>query len=191
MCGALSSDTQPRVSAHTCQPERLQVWQAAGQVAESRPSGFSSSFCSEDQTPSMLFLPLTIRLKTQLCLLSPRKQRRRRERLGDPEAPRAQAALAAVSQAGKRCGCPASLPAPAATQASPAHRKGRRGACGLQVVSGSHVECPPRPHLCVPSVCRALQTTRGIGTSEPYLLFLKKALIAFCNCTVDKCPTSP
>ena len=129
--------------------------------------------------------------KNPALLLSPRKQRRRRERLGDPEAPRAQAALAAVSQAGKRCGCPASLPAPAATQASPAHRKGRRGACGLQVVSGSHVECPPRPHLCVPSVCRALQTTRGIGTSEPYLLFLKKALIAFCNCTVDKCPTSP
>ena len=32
---------------------------------------------------------------------------------------------------------------------------------------------------------------RGIGTSEPYLLFLKKSLIAFCNCTVDKCPKSP
>ena len=72
------------MSAHTCQPERLQVPQAAGQVAEGRPSGFSSSFYSEDQTQSVLFLPLMIRLKTQLCLLSPsRKQRRRRERLGD------------------------------------------------------------------------------------------------------------
>ena len=57
--------------------------------------------------------------------------------------------------------------------------------------SGSHVECPPHTRLCVPFVCRALWTTRGIGTSEPYLLFLKKSLIAFCNCTVDKCPKSP
>lgn len=58
------------MSAHTCQPECLQVPQAARQVAEGHPSGFSSSFYSEDQTPSMLFLPLMIRFKTQLCLLS-------------------------------------------------------------------------------------------------------------------------
>lgn len=31
----------------------------------------------------------------------------------------------------------------------------------------------------------------GLGSSEPYLLFLKKSLIAFCNCTVDKCSKSP
>lgn len=30
----------------------------------------------------------------------------------------------------------------------------------------------------------------GMGTSEPYLLFLKKSLIALCNCTVDKCSKS-
>ena len=89
---------------------------------------------------------------------------------------------------GRGCGRLASSPVPAAAQASPAHRKGWRGGCGLQVASGSHVECPPHTHLCVPFVCRALRTTRGIGTSEPYLLFLKKSLITFCNCTVDKCP---
>lgn len=33
--------------------------------------------------------------------------------------------------------------------------------------------------------------TRGMVTSEPYLLFLKKSLIALCNCTVDKCSKSP
>lgn len=37
---------------------------------------------------------------------------------------------------------------------------------------------------------RAQRSTMGMGPSEPYLLFLKKSLIAFCNCTVDKCSKS-
>lgn len=48
-----------------------------------------------------------------------------------------------------------------------------------------------RLHTCTSLLCaRAQRSTMGMGTSEPYLLFLKKSLIAFCNCTVDKCSKS-
>nr|KAF6447334.1 lemur tyrosine kinase 2 [Rousettus aegyptiacus] len=40
-------------------------------------------------------------------------------------------------------------------------------------------------------VHRAPGRTVGTGASEPYLLFLKRSLIAFCNCTVEKCSRSP
>ena len=65
------------------------------------------------------------------------------------------------------------------------------GGCRLRAVSGSHVGCSPRPHLCIPSTHRSPRTTMGTGPSEPYLLFLRKSLLAFCNCTVDKRPKSP
>lgn len=64
------------------------------------------------------------------------------------------------------------------------------GNCRLWVVSGFHVGCSPLLHLCILLCMRAQRRTMGMGTSEPYLLFLKKSLIAFCNCTVDKCSKS-
>lgn len=64
------------------------------------------------------------------------------------------------------------------------------GNCRLWVVSGFHVEFLSL-HICASLLgARAQRSTMGMGTSEPYLLFLKKSLIAFCNCTVDKCSKS-
>lgn len=81
-------------------------------------------------------------------------------------------------------------------------RAGRRGRQGRSLRVHACVElCAPRVgfpqgRLCV-HACTSRPTcghhrghARGMVTSEPYLLFLEKSRIAFCNCTVDKCSES-
>lgn len=65
------------------------------------------------------------------------------------------------------------------------------GNCRLWVVAGFYDGCSLRPHLCIPSAQGARRTHEQNGHREPYLFIFKKSLIAFCNCTVDKCSKSP
>lgn len=74
---------------------------------------------------------------------------------------------------------------PALRPPSPDWKHWRWG--GAENCGGSSLPTPVHP------VCAQGPTGGpvGTGTSEPYLLFLTKSLIAFCNCTVDKCSKSP
>lgn len=73
-------------------------------------------------------------------------------------------------------------------RAGPARVRGEQGAPSC---FSSPRGCSLRPPPCILSAQGPRGRVLGLGTSEPYLLFLKESLTAFCNCTVDKCSKRP
>lgn len=99
--------------------------------------------------------------------------------------------------AGEVCSRQPWQPAPAAAPTCGKHclRWSGRPPPGVGAVDSRSFPVPTHPvacaHSCALSVHRAPACTVGTGASEPDLSFLKRSLIAFCNCTVEKCSRSP